>query len=215
MRSHQKEITMKKLAIITSLVAASISANLYAADEKRITETLTLTQGQNLEIDFPVGSIEVIVVDSNKLSIEIDIEGKDEGWFSNNRDVSTVELEKHVRDNRVSLEIDEDNLNQEWVVRVPKFAALDIEVGVGSIAIENLENSLEAEVGVGSVRVDAAVDDFKQIELSTGVGDTSLKGFSGEFENTRNIVSSEIRYSGDGKYSIEAEVGVGDIKVRR
>ena len=87
------------------------------------------------------------------------------------------------------------------------FAALDIEVGVGSIAIENLENSLEAEVGVGSVRVDAAVDDFKQIELSTGVGDTSLKGFSGEFENTRNIVSSEIRYSGDGKYSIEAEVG--------
>lgn len=206
---------MKKLALAMTLIAASISTNLYAADEKRITETLTMTQGQNLEIDFPVGSIEIITVDSNELSIEIEIEGKDEGWFSKNRDVSNVELSKRVRDNRISLEIDEDNLNQEWVIKVPKSAAIDIEVGVGSIEIQKLENSVEAEVGVGSIRIDTVLDDFKRIELSTGVGDTSIKGFSGDLESSRNIVSSETRYRGNGEHSIEAEVGVGDIKVRK
>ncbi|WP_105173227.1 hypothetical protein [Pseudoalteromonas sp. T1lg24] len=206
---------MKKLALAMTLIAASISTNLYAGDEKRITETLTLNQGQNLEIDFPVGSIEIITVDSNELSIEIEIEGKDEGWFSKNRDVSNVELSKRVRDNRISLEIDEENLSQEWVVKVPRHAAIDIEIGVGSIDVEKLENSLEAEVGVGSIRVDTVLDDFKRIELSTGVGDTSIKGFSGDLESTRNIVSSETRYSGAGEHSIEAEVGVGDIKVRK
>ena len=208
-------ITMKKLALVTTLLAASISTDLYATDEKKITDSLIMNQGQNLEIDFPVGSIELIVVEGNELSIEVDIEGKDEGWFSKNRDVSNVELEKRIRDNRISLEIDEDNLNQHWVVKVPKFAAIDIEVGVGSVEVEKLENSLDADVGVGSIFIDTARDDFKNIELSTGVGDTSLKGFSGEFDSTRNIVSSETRYSGNGQYSIEAEVGVGDIKVRR
>jgi len=206
---------MKKLALAMTLIAASISTNLYAADEKRITETLTMNQGQNLEIDFPVGSIEIITVDGNELSIEIEIEGKDEGWFSKNRDVSNIELNKRVRDNRISLEIDEDNLNQEWVIKVPKSAAIDIEVGVGSIEIQKLENSVDADVGVGSIRIDTVLDDFKRIDLSTGVGDTSIKGFSGDLESSRNIVSSETRYSGNGEYSIEAEVGVGDIKVRK
>lgn len=206
---------MKKLALAMTLIAASISTNLYAADEKRITETLTMNQGQNLEIDFPVGSIEIITVDGNELSIEIEIEGKDEGWFSKNRDVSNIELNKRVRDNRISLEIDEDNLNQEWVIKVPKSAAIDIEVGVGSIEIQKLENSFDADVGVGSIRIDTVLDDFKRIDLSTGVGDTSIKGFSGDLESSRNIVSSETRYSGNGEYSIEAEVGVGDIKVRK
>jgi hypothetical protein len=206
---------MKKLALAMTLIAASISTNLYAADEKRITETLTMNQGQNLEIDFPVGSIEIITVDGNELSIEIEIEGKDEGWFSKNRDVSNIELNKRVRDNRISLEIDEDNLNQEWVIKVPKSAAIDIEVGVGSIEIQKLENSVDADVGVGSIRIDTVLDDYKRIDLSTGVGDTSIKGFSGDLESSRNIVSSETRYSGNGEYSIEAEVGVGDIKVRK
>ncbi|AIY64015.1 DUF4097 family beta strand repeat-containing protein [Pseudoalteromonas piratica] len=206
---------MKKLALAMTLIAASISTNLYAADEKRITETLTMNQGQNLEIDFPVGSIEIITVDGNELSIEIEIEGKDEGWFSKNRDVSNIELNKRVRDNRISLEIDEDNLNQEWVIKVPKSAAIDIEVGVGSIEIQKLENSVDADVGVGSIRIDTVLDDFKRIDLSTGVGDTSIKGFSGDLESSRNIVSSETSYSGNGEYSIEAEVGVGDIKVRK
>lgn len=206
---------MKKLALAMTLIAASISTNLYAADEKRITETLTMNQGQNLEIDFPVGSIEIITVDGYELSIEIEIEGKDEGWFSKNRDVSNIELNKRVRDNRISLEIDEDNLNQEWVIKVPKSAAIDIEVGVGSIEIQKLENSVDADVGVGSIRIDTVLDDFKRIDLSTGVGDTSIKGFRGDLESSRNIVSSEARYSGNGEYSIEAEVGVGDIKVRK
>ena len=201
--------------MLTAIVCASLmSSPLFAAEEKRISESLEMTQGQNLEIDFPVGSIEIIIVEGNELTIDIAIEGKDEGWFSQGHDVSNVTLEKRIKENRVSLEISEDNLNQEWTIKVPKFAAIDIELGVGSVNVEKLTNSLEVDVGVGSIKIDTTLNDFKSVELSSGVGDTSMKGFE-NVKSTRNVVSSELNYTGSGEYSIEAEVGVGDIKIRR
>ncbi len=205
---------MKKIAVATLLASSLFSSSVFADSEKRITDSITMKPEQTLSINFPVGSLEVEIVDTNELTIEIDIEAKNDSWFSSDQDVSGVTLDKDIRDKRIKLEIDDNDLQQEWLIKVPKSAALDLEIGVGSVEISNLINSADIEVGVGSVRIATSTNDFKRIELESGVGDTAIRGMQGDLEQKRNMVSSESILRGNGQFSIEAEVGVGDIKVK-
>lgn len=207
---------MKKLTLTGIAIALSVLSSQALADtEKRISEKFMLDAKQSLSIDVPVGRIEINIVDSNEVSLEIEVKGKDQGWFKSDKDVSHVALGKHVSSGKVKLEIDEDDTNQEWVLNVPKFAALDIELGVGEVEINNLANSADVEVGVGEVTIQTQLDDFKKIELESGVGETQIKGFSGEIDYRRKVVSSEVTCVGKGEYSINAEVGVGEVKVKK
>lgn len=204
-----------KLATHIIAIASILFASAALADsEKRISENLTMTAQQSLHINFPVGSLEIEVTDSNQLEVEIEIKPKKNGWFSSSQDLSNITLSKKVTDNRVKLEIDEDDLQQEWTLRVPRSAAIDINLGVGSIEVNKLANSADIEVGVGSIRVDTVLNDFKRIDLDSGVGDTRVTGLVNEIKENRKMVSSEIQYRGQGEFTLNLEVGVGDIRVR-
>ncbi|MBE0364353.1 hypothetical protein PULV_a2673 [Pseudoalteromonas ulvae UL12] len=204
-----------KLATHIIAIASILFASAALADsEKRISENLTMTEQQSLHINFPVGSLEIEVTDSNQLEVEIEIKPKKNGWFSSSQDLSNITLSKKVTDNRVKLEIDEDDLQQEWTLRVPRSAAIDINLGVGSIEVNKLANSADIEVGVGSIRVDTVLNDFKRIDLDSGVGDTRVTGLVNEIKENRKMVSSEIQYRGQGEFTLNLEVGVGDIRVR-
>ena len=204
-----------KLATHIIAIASILFASAALADsEKRISEHLTMTEQQSLHINFPVGSLEIEVTDSNQLEVEIEIKPKKNGWFSSSQDLSNITLSKKVTDNRVKLEIDEDDLQQEWTLRVPRSAAIDINLGVGSIEVNKLANSADIEVGVGSIRVDTVLNDFKRIDLDSGVGDTRVTGLVNEIKENRKMVSSEIQYRGQGEFTLNLEVGVGDIRVR-
>ncbi|EAR28668.1 Secreted protein containing internal repeats [Pseudoalteromonas tunicata D2] len=208
-------ITMKKLISSLTLIAALCSQQAIADSEKRIAETLTMTKQQSLSINFPVGSLEIEAGDSDQLEIEIDLKPKNSGWFSSSADLSSITLDKKITDNKISLEVDKDDLQQEWTIRLPRTAALDVHLGVGSIEINNFANSADIEVGVGSVRIDTTLDDFKNIQLSSGVGDTRVSGLVNEIKEQRKLVSSETEYRGAGQYNLNIEVGVGDIRIRR
>jgi hypothetical protein len=208
---------MKKLFIATSIITTIMSSTVLADSEKRIVENITLTEEQSLDIKFPVGSVEIEVVDSNQLEIEIELKHKSQGWndwFNSDKDLTNIELKKEMHHGKIALEIDDDDLNQKWFIKVPRTAAIDIDLGVGSVDIDELDNSVEIDVGVGSVMIETNTEDFKQIDLESGVGDTRISGFSGNSNQKRTMVSSSSDYSSSGQYRIDIEVGVGDIKVR-
>jgi hypothetical protein len=208
---------MKKLLLATSLISTMISVNALADNEKRIIESLTLTANQSVDIKFPVGSIEIEIVDSNQLEIEIEVKPKNTGWtnwFSSNPKLSDLKLDKKISNHTVSLALDHENLDQVWHVKVPRSAALDIDLGVGDVDIDNLVNSAEVDVGVGSVSIDTDSNSYQQIMLEAGVGDTRISGFSDSANNQRQMVSSSSEYTSNGDYRINVEVGVGDVKVR-
>ncbi len=207
---------MKKTLLATSLIAVLLSATAIAQDEKRIVENIKLSAGKNLDINFPVGNLEVEITDGDQIEIEIELKpskGNWDKWFSSGKNLSDIELKKTDRNNKLVLEIDEENINQKWHVKVPKTAALDIDLGVGNVEIDDLANSAEIDVGVGSVDIDTAINDFKEIDLESGVGDTRISGLSGNSSEKRKMVSSTSEYFGSGVYQIEVEVGVGDAKV--
>jgi len=208
---------MKKLLIASGIIATLLSSSVIADTQKRIVESLTLSADQSLDIKFPVGSVDIEIVDGDQLEIEIELKPQNSNWnswFSSNKDLSAIKLKKNISNSHVTLEIDEDDLNQEWHIKVPRSAEIDIDLGVGNVDIDNLANSAEIDVGVGSVIIDTDSDDFKRIDLESGVGDTRISGFSGDSSQKRQMVSSSSAYTGSGLYRIEVEVGVGDVKVR-
>jgi len=97
---------------------------------------------------------------------------------------------------------------------MPTKLALDIELGVGEIQIEDFSNELTVELGVGSVQVDVNDTDYRSIHLSAGVGDSSIRGFPNNSDNERSFISADSYYHGSGDLEIEIEVGVGDVRVR-
>ncbi|WP_042146680.1 MULTISPECIES: hypothetical protein [unclassified Pseudoalteromonas] len=207
---------MKKLLIASGIIASILATSAFADSQKRIVENLTLSTDQSLDIKFPVGSVDIEIVDGDQLEIEIELKPQDSkwnSWFSSDKDLGSIKLDKNISNSHVTLEIDEDDLNQEWHIKVPRSAEIDIDLGVGSVEIDNLSNSVEVDVGVGSVVIDTDTNDFKRIDLESGVGDTRISGFSGDSSQKRQMVSSSSAYTGSGLYRIEVEVGVGDVKV--
>jgi hypothetical protein len=205
---------MKKL-LLAALTSAVISAPVWAEDTRTIEQSFNIENSTELEIDFPVGSLEMTSYDGDQIQVTIRLEPKNhDGWFTGKVDLSAVKLQSTRQRQELSLAIDDDNLEQTWEVKVPKSMSLDVEVGVGKIEIQALENTADVEVGVGKVRIDTAIDDFKQVNLESGVGKTSLSGFVGKAQSHKKMVSSQTEYFGSGQYNLEVEVGVGNIKVR-
>lgn len=201
--------------MLTALTAVAISFPIWAEETKTIEQSFNLENSKELEIDFPVGSLELVSYDGDQIQVSIRIEPKDnDGWFSDKVDLSAVQLKSTRQRQELSLAIDDDNLEQHWDVKVPKSMRLDVEVGVGKVEIQALENTADVEVGVGKVRIDTAIDDFKQVSLESGVGKTSLSGLVGKAQSHKKMVSSQTEYLGSGLYNLEVEVGVGNIKVR-
>ena len=185
-----------------------------AKDSRELNHNFAVSGASQLDIDFPVGSLEVESYDGSEVVVTVRIEPKnDNSWFSSDVDLSDIELSHSQSASSLSLKLDNDDIQQNWHVKMPKSMAIDVELGVGDIEINDASNSVEIELGVGAVRIDSALDDYRRIELDTGVGDTKIRGLKKEANTSRKVVSSHSSYRGNGLHDIDVEVGVGDIKV--
>jgi hypothetical protein len=206
--------TMSRLQILVLTSLLTVSGLSCADNNKNITRTLYVDELDSLRIEFPVGELEVEIWDGE--SIELDIELKSErSWLSWRRHkVDGIELEVSTSGGEVFLRIDADKLNQHWVVKMPAKLALGVDLGVGEIRIDGLENNLAVELGVGEVEVIAATDNFDHISVLVGVGDATLQGFGSGDENERSFISADAHFEGQGDYQIEVELGVGEVLIR-
>ena len=62
---------MKKLIIASGIIASILTTSALADSQKRIVENLTLSADQSLDIKFPVGSVDIEIVDPELRDIEI------------------------------------------------------------------------------------------------------------------------------------------------
>lgn len=205
---------MKKLLYVAAIGLALTTTYVMAKDSRELNHNFAVSGASQLEIDFPVGSLEVENYDGSEVVVTVRIEPKnDKGWFGSEVDLSDIELSHSQSAGSLNLKLDNDDIQQSWYVKMPKSMAIDVELGVGDIEINDASNSVDIELGVGAVRIDSALDDYKRIELDTGVGDTKIRGLKNDANTSRKVVSSHSSYRGNGQYAIDVEVGVGDIKV--
>lgn len=205
---------MRRLQILVLSSLLTVSTLSFADNYKNINKTLDADDLDSLRIEFSVGEVELEIWDGD--SIELDIELKAErSWLSwRPRKVEDIELEVRTSGGELFLGIDENKLQQQWVLKVPAKLALDIEIGVGEIRIDGLDNNLSLELGVGEIEVIAATDNFDHIDAAVGVGEATLRGFGSGTENERSFVSADAHFEGRGEYYIEVELGVGEAMVK-
>jgi hypothetical protein len=207
-------LPMKKSLVAFALCSALATGTALADDVKTLRKTVEVEKGQKISFNVPVGSLKVETCDCNEVTVKVKVEPSDGSWniFSSGN-VEDAELSVRQRGNGISFEVDEDDTKQKWRVTMPASSALNIDVGVGQVDVNDFNNSLRAEVGVGQITVDVEGENFDDIKVESGVGDASIRGFSG-VDKARAMVSSSAHYRGDGDYSIDVEVGVGEASVR-
>ncbi len=201
--------------LILAACSLAFSISVSAASSKRIERSIDASDLTHIDFEISVAEIDIEVYDGDTVELDIQLR-EDRGWWPFSRgDVDDVELQVNRGATSVDLRLDEDDIEQDWRVRLPAHLAVSMEVGVGEINFEGLQNDLLMELGVGSLEVVVADIDFESVQVSTGVGDSSLRGFGDSTDNERNFVGADSHYFGDGEFEIDVEVGVGEARVIR
>jgi hypothetical protein len=206
MQSHSKILTA------VSLFGLLVTSSSHADDKVVREYSFDLTDINEVEFQGSVGSMEFIQTNGTELKIVLVIEGNDEGWFRGNRDVDDVELESRVRNDRLVLEMEEDDTNTEWTIELPVVATTNIHMGVGQVEGLFGATELRVDLGVGEVDVELPAASAGDIDISVGVGDANLRGARDEEQNSK-FISQDIRGRGDGDKEINVDVGVGEARV--
>ena len=199
---------------ISSLAVILLTSSLAAHAEQKIEQIFDVTAKQALAINVPVGSLELSTHQGNQVTVSIELKAKNDNWFSDDVALEDITLKHQQSSDKLSLSIDNDDVQQSWLVSIPTTMAIDLKLGVGDIEVNNFANTASIDVGVGAVRISSALADYQTITLDSGVGDTKIAGMKNDAKHSRKMVSSTNKYRGAGQYSIKVEVGVGDIKIR-
>lgn len=207
---------MNNISKLVLAISALVLCTFASADPtKNIQQSFSAEDLDVLSLEISIAEIEIETYDGNEIQLDIDIES-DRGWFSwRAKDVDDIELEIEERGNRLFLSIDEDNIEQQWRLRIPAKLNLEMDLGVGDVRIDDFVSELNMEIGVGAVRVLIGDVDYDSIHVSAGVGDAKISGFSNRVDNERSFISADAYYHGEGDQRIEIDLGVGDVSVRK
>jgi len=207
--------SVKSFQALLALIAVFAMPVVLADSYKRITHEIDASTFERLDIEMSVGEMDIEIYDGDVIELDIQLEA-DRNWFSFRRgNVDDVELDQRASGDTLYIGIDRDRIEQTWRARIPASLALTIEVGVGDVGVEGLNNDLNLDLGVGAARVEVNTENYHTVAATAGVGDAVIRGFAGGADNERHaLVGADAYYSGDGEFEIRVEVGVGDAQVR-
>lgn len=206
---------MSKMAFLSVVACcAVVSFSVLAKERLQLTQTIESSTIKNLELTIPVGRLDIKPSTTEQIELHVELVAKS-GWLSKTPDLSEAKLaittEGDRADARISLE-DEDNIEQNWVLYLPKDVDLSGRLGVGTVQSEQLSQSLRFDVGVGSAKLRANLEHYKRIELDVGVGRSKLTGQG--IQSKSSLLGGSTRYEGSGRSVLVVDVGVGDIHVK-
>lgn len=201
---------MKKVLVLTLI--AGLSCVSATASAKQLSAQFPSAELTRLEIENGVG--EVKIEQSNDATISVEVKVKPaKKWLFKEADTDSATLESSVKAGRLIVSVPMDDTEQEWLVKIPKGMALDLQLGVGEIDIQAEPADINASIGVGSFAAEVLLSNYKDVKLSTGVGEVSVNT-EAKVEEDRHLVGGDVHFRGDGTTTISVDVGVGEAVVR-
>ncbi|MFT5788498.1 MAG: hypothetical protein ACI8SJ_000601 [Shewanella sp.] len=227
MNQIKKDLTMTTTITTTATtiktrVLASLCLFLAMGSTVAFAEsTRTLSQsyaysGQQVSLHMDIGSAKFIATDNSDIKIEVVVENADTSWlfFWGDTDLDAVSIESTVTASEITLMLSEqDNIEQQWIVYLPKQAALSLEVGIGDIEVTGLSSNIDIALGIGSARVEHQTS-FNTVELDSGIGEVSISEQGKHLAVTENLVAQSYSSKNlSGEATLSVDVGVGEIVV--
>lgn len=208
---------MRVLPILALIVTSfTLSNTAAAASSKLIQQRIDAEDLVHVDFEISIAQMGIEVYDGDVLELDLVIEADRDWWIFGRKDIDNVELKVDRNGEQLKLRLDDNDIQQEWVARLPAHLAVSMDLGVGEVEFTDFANDLNLGLGVGSMQLSVADNvDFESIHLNAGVGDTSVRGFDNGSDNERSFVGADSWYHGDGEFVVEVEVGVGDARVRR
>ena len=199
------------MLLIGAVTLASMGQQVTAADaDKYLQGNYSVSAQTDMKISFGVGSLTLSHHDGDEVEVEIKATASDGGFWRSKGDLSKVELKATQQGNWLELDVPEqDNIQLDWQVKLPRLSSLDIELGIGEVKGRIESTDLEIDLGIGDVKL-TLVGDVKSINMDVGVGDTKITGAS-HSASERAIVTSSSSAQGNGQARINIDAGIGDV----
>lgn len=207
---------MRQLGLMSAVLLALSATAVQAEETKTLEKVIPAKSFSKLVLDVPVGTIQVKASSGSDIRFTVELT-PDEDWLGRSTDLSTAQISVREDGTVIQLKVeldDADDVEQSWILTMPAEMAAAINLGVGSVEVEDLTSDTQIDVGVGEVDVSVNTSLYGSIKLDAGVGDTSIKGAPVGHQHDRVLVTSSSQLRGDGQRQLEANVGVGDIEVR-
>lgn len=196
-----------------ALVFCSVAA--YAESKVTLSDNFQY-DGKTVLLDMDVGKAEMIATDEADIRVEVVIKASDGNWLSfwNRSDINDVNLAVVERDNKLVLKVDnQDDINQDWRVYLPRGAALEVDAGVGEVIVDGLTSSIDVDLGVGRAEIKHQ-NQYGNIALESGVGEVSVTQ-NGQRQTVKQSLVSQSYHSQNSNHQAHlfVSVGVGEISV--
>jgi DUF4097 and DUF4098 domain-containing protein YvlB len=185
-----------------------------AADSVTRTRMLATDPVASIVVEAGVGEVRIEQGEGNAIEARVTITPKrTTGPVGKLPDVSKLEMSATMRGDQLRLEVDSKNIEERWVLRLPKkvFSAIEVDLGVGEATVTAPAGAIVVNVGTGDADIRSTRANAGTVEGTTGVGGLTVTGVDGTVE--RHMVGGSIKGKGKGREPIEVKVGVGDLKV--
>ncbi len=207
--------TLSSLMVISAAFSTLAITPVQAEVDRSLSQTYGY-DGQQVLLDMDVGSAEVFATDDKEIRVEVLVSQSDSSWFSfwDSVDLADVELDVDQASKRITLKLnDQDDLKQEWKIYLPREAAVNLNVGVGQVEVNNMESDVDIDLGVGHAQVKHSII-YHSVSLESGVGEVSVEDDGRALAIDRNFVR-QAYYNEDntGFGELSVNVGVGQIEV--
>jgi hypothetical protein len=212
--------------LVVAILAAALlaAAPLRAGDDVVVRSeaaTFPLQGARLLEVEVPVGEIDVVAVDGDRIEARLAVIC-DEDSRRCRQQAARVRLRPERRGADLSIDVvgyprtkGGRTPKAELELRVPRALALSLEVGVGEVDVRGSEGDLDVELGVGEVRVRVPERVVEEVSVDVGVGEANLHPRPSGTRSSRFLfLGNEIDWDGgSGRSRITVEVGVGEADV--
>lgn len=213
---------MRRLLLVAPLLAGCVSVA-FAGTVRTLSQEFESADVRAVQLDVPVGDIEIRGVDEDRISVEVSIQC-DRGDSYCREDAELVELVARERRGELRLDFEglsnhgDSEMSLDVELRLPAALALEVDLGVGELRVGELANHVRADVGVGQVRVRMKEELVGSVDLEVGIGDAKMRPDPRRRSRSRSRgihLGDDVRWDdGAGEARIRIEVGVGGIDVR-
>ncbi|NRD72747.1 hypothetical protein HQQ94_05685 [Shewanella sp. VB17] len=209
------------IAILSSIMVVCAAFSTLANTQVQAHSDKMLNQsydyhGQQVLLDLDVGSAEVFATDEQDIRIEVRVSHSQSSWFSlwTTADLDDIDLEVKQTSNYIKLKLsDQDDVRQQWKIYLPRQAAIDLNVGVGKIEVNNMESDVNIDLGVGHAQVNYGIL-YGSVALESGVGEVNMAHLGRLVTVEQNFVRQAYYHKeGAGFGQLSVNVGVGQIDV--
>ena len=204
------------LAALALLPAVPAHATFLTTDP----HTFTVSSRHRIRLEFPVGQLRILPSNDSRVRFDIKVRCRGRSEERCEELANRLVLDSDDTGGKLHLKLrryPKWNTNGMTVIgelRVPRSLALEIQMGVGELDIEDLEGDLDIDLGVGDAEIRASRAQSSHVSVETGIGDAEIRG-GGSGTRSRGFIGSHAVWTdGGGRSQVRLHVGVGDATVR-